>query len=46
MLSDFGHLLDIAKRMYLKQHLNITKNKQLWGRKSGKTFSGIEFLCI
>ncbi|WP_342254781.1 hypothetical protein [Spiroplasma endosymbiont of Zeiraphera isertana] len=46
MLSNFGYLLDIAKRMYLKQPLNITKIKQLGSRKSGKTFSDIEFLGI
>ncbi len=36
MLSNFGYLLDIAKRMYLKQPLNITKIKQLGSLKSGK----------
>ncbi|WP_342276443.1 phage terminase large subunit [Spiroplasma endosymbiont of Nebria brevicollis] len=46
MLNNFGYLLDIAKRMYLKQSLNITKIKQLGSRKSGKTFSDIEFLGI
>ncbi|WP_174480395.1 phage terminase large subunit [Spiroplasma endosymbiont of Danaus chrysippus] len=46
MLSNFGYLLDIAKKMYLKQPLNINKIKQLGSRKSGKTFSDIEFLGI
>lgn len=46
MLANFGYLLDIAKKMYLKQPLNITKIKQLGSRKSGKTFSDIEFLGI
>ncbi len=46
MLSNFGCLLDIDKEMYLKQPLNINKIKQLGSRRSGKTFSDIEFLCI
>ncbi len=46
MLSNFCYLLDIDKGMYLKQPLNINKIKQLGSRKSGKTFSDIEFLCI
>ncbi len=44
--NNFGYLLDIAKRMYLKQPLNVTKIKQLGSRKSGKTFSDIEFFGI
>ncbi len=46
MLSNFGYLLDIDKGMYLKQPLNINKIKQLGSRRSGKTFSDIEFLGI
>ena len=46
MLDNFHYLLDIAKQMYLHQELSVTKIKQLGSRKSGKTFSNMEFVLI